>query len=89
MTEANSSNAMVSETADLDFGFLIAESEDSLYQPVASVATIRKPRETAADDLRNRMSDLEAGHEPMCPAPYAVSARRQLGAYAIVAELEA
>jgi hypothetical protein len=89
MTEATYSNEVLSETADLDDGFLIAESEDSIYQPVARVATIREAREIAAGDLRNRMTELDAGHEPMCPARHVVWTRRQLGAYAIVAEIEA
>jgi hypothetical protein len=83
------SNEVLSETADLVAGFLIAESEENIYQPVAPVATIREAREIAADDFRNRMSDLEAGHEPMCPARYVVWARRQLGEFAVVAEIEA
>jgi hypothetical protein len=89
MIEATSSNEMLSETADLDDGFLIAESEDSIYQPVARVATIREAREIAAGDLRNRMSDIEAGSEPTCPARYVVWARCHPGAFAIVAEIEA
>lgn len=44
---------MVSETADLDAAFLIAESEDNVYQPVGRVATIREAREIAAGDMRN------------------------------------
>jgi hypothetical protein len=89
MTDAKSGNEVLSETADLVAGFLVAESEDSIYQPVARVATIREAREIAAGDLRNRMADLDAGHEPMCPARYVVWARRHLGAFAIVAEIEA
>jgi hypothetical protein len=89
MIEATSSNEILSETTTLDDALLIAESEDSIYQPVARVATIREAREIAAGDLRNRMADLDAGHEPMCPARYVVWARRHLGSYAIVAEIEA
>jgi len=89
MTEANRGNKVISETAELDFGFLIAVSEDRSYQPVAPVATIREAREIATGDLRNCMADLDAGREPMCPARYVVWARRQFGAYAMVAEIEA
>jgi hypothetical protein len=65
MIEVTSSNEMLSETADLDGGFLIVESADNTYQPVARVATIREAREIAAGDLRSRMSDLDAGREPV------------------------
>jgi hypothetical protein len=89
MLEATNSSEVLSETAELDAGFLIAESADNIYHPVARVATLREAREIAAEDLRNRMRNLEAGHESMCPARYVVWTRSQLGAYAIVAEIEA
>ena len=89
MTEANRGNEVLSETTDLDAGFLISESEDSIYQPVGGVAPVGEAREIAAGDLRNRMADLEEGREPMCPARYVVWARRQLGKHVVVAEIEA
>jgi hypothetical protein len=88
MITANA-NRVVSETVELGIGFLVAEAEDGAYMPLSPVSTIAEARELASCDLSARMRELETDGEPMCPARYVVWARRQLGAYAIVAEIEA
>jgi hypothetical protein len=85
---ANGRNRVIEETTELAIGILIAESEDGAYEPVAPVSTIREASDMASHDLRGRMSSLEMGEEPMCPALYRVWARNDRGEFTPVAEIE-
>ncbi len=89
MTPTRTRTRTITETTDLGIGMLIAEAEDGTYQPVGAVSTIGEGREFAASDLRGRMTRLEKGSEPICPARYLVRARRDGGGYETVAEIEA
>jgi hypothetical protein len=86
----NQTSAPIDETIELEFGtMLVAESEDGGYEPVAMVITIREARELADEDLQIRMSELEKGGQPMCPARYVVWARRDQGTYRTITTFEA
>jgi hypothetical protein len=85
---ANNGRRTITETTDLGIGFLVAESEDGAYQPVAAVSTIGEGREIASSDMRRRMYRLDQGSDPMCPARYLVWAQGDGGEYATVAEIE-
>ena len=61
---------------------------DGKYQPIAAVATINEAREIAADDMRVRSEELEAGETPPCPATYVVWARGIGGIYCRAAQIE-
>ena len=89
MIATNRRGRVIGETTDLGIGFLIAESEDGAYQPVGAVMTIREAREIAAGDMRRRMSRLDQGSDPICPARYLVWAQGGGGEYAAVVEIEA
>jgi hypothetical protein len=78
----------IDENTDLGFGLLIAEAEGSGYEPVTMVSTIRDAGQIVEQDLRNRMSELERGGEPMCPARYAVWKQGERGNYRIVSTIE-
>jgi hypothetical protein len=85
---ANNGKTTITETTDLGIGFLIAESEDGAYQPVAAVSTVSEGREIATSDMRRRMYRLDQGSDPMCPARYLVWAQGDGGEYATVAEID-
>lgn len=79
----------ITENTDLGIGMLILESEDGVYQPVASVSTISEGREMAVSDMRRRMQLSERGSDPLCPARYLVWAQGDGGGYETVAVIEA
>ena len=74
MTPTTTTNAtLTNETAELAYGsLLIAEAEDGSYEPVGVVSTIEEARTLAAEDMRQRRSDLERGESPMCPDRYVI-----------------
>jgi len=74
---------------DLSSALLIAESEDGRYEPVSTVGTINEAIEVARANFKRRMTELERGGEPMCPARYVVWARNVDGAYRSIHEIEA
>jgi hypothetical protein len=89
-TEATPGFAIKLESAtDLGLAMLIVESEDGSYEPVAVVSSISEAHEIAANDLRNRMQELERGKEPMCPAIYKVWAQGINGEYRVAATIPA
>jgi len=79
----------VAADADLGIALLIAETEDSQYEPVSPVATINEAREMAAGDMRARMRSLEKGGTPSCPAIYEIWSRNDRGHYAVICQLDA
>lgn len=86
---ATENRKVIEESDELGIAMLIAEAEDGTYQPVAPVSTIGEARDMVKTDMRARMSSLEDGGDPMCPARYLVWARGGRGEYATVAEIEA
>jgi hypothetical protein len=88
MIVAEARTTVISETADLGIGLLIAESEDGVYQPIGPVGSMREARQIAANDMRRRMHRLDQGSDPLCPARYVVWAQGSRGEYAAVAEIE-
>jgi hypothetical protein len=89
MVTAKEQKRTIAETADLGSALLIAESEDGRYEPVSTVGTIREAVEIARANLDRRMTELERGGEPMCPARYIVWARNADGDYRNIHEIEA
>jgi hypothetical protein len=87
---ANQTSIPVDETTELGFGtMLVAESDEGGYEPVVMVSTIREARYFAEENLRIRMSELESGGQPMCPARYVVWGRGDFGTYRIISTIEA
>ena len=61
---------------DLGNAMLIAEDEESHYEPIAVAVNISEGKEIAQSDLRGRMRRLERGDEPgLCPYQYKLWAR--------------
>ena len=89
MVTAKEQKRTIAETADLGSALLIAESEDGRYEPVSTVGTINEAIEMARANLDRRMTELERGGEPMCPARYIVWARNADGDYRNIHEIEA
>ena len=57
--------------SDLGLAILIAADDDSAYEPVNVVSTLREAYEIAASDMAGRRKRLERGDEPgICPARY-------------------
>jgi hypothetical protein len=53
---------------DLGNAILIAEDEETNYEPIAVAATIREGKELAQSDLRSRLRRLERDEDPgLCP----------------------
>jgi hypothetical protein len=88
MIAAEANTTVISETADLGIGLLVAETDDGAYEPVGAVGSVREARQIAANDMRRRMHRLDQGGDPMCPARYVVWAQGARGEYATVAEIE-
>lgn len=75
--------------ADLGLAILIAETEDSHYEPIGPVATIDEACQIARRDWASRVRRFEQGENPACPGVYKVWARNGDGEYSVVCEMDA
>ena len=88
MTPTTNKQPATDETRELAFGtLLVAEAEDGSYQPVGVVSTIEEARTLAAENIRQRQSDLAKGESPMCPDRYVIWQRGRKG-YTILQAIE-
>jgi hypothetical protein len=81
--------AAIDEDAELGYGaILVAESKDGSYEPVTMVSTIREARELAAENFRNRLSDVTKGRDRMLPVRYVIWQRGHEGDYRVTNTFE-
>lgn len=88
MGTINTQARAIDETTDLGIGFLIVESGEGAYEPVAPVSTIGEAREMASHDLYRRMQRLNRAEDPICPARYLIWARSDSGEYQVITTIE-
>jgi hypothetical protein len=77
----------ITDSTDLGFAMLIAESDSGEYEPIGLVATVCEARDIASADMASRMRRLEQGEEPLCPTLYKVWARGVDGEQRVACEL--
>jgi hypothetical protein len=71
----------ITPQTELGLAMLIAETDDSAYEPVAVVASVAEAEEIAKSDFARRVKDTAMGEDVACPARYAIWAQGLGGEY--------